>query len=218
MARRSRVAQRSPSGPSARSGAETRATRYRKGPSSRNVKCPRFPHRAAALLGACLLILWGESLCAAVETDIRPPFGLTWATDRAYLEPKLQAAKARIVSRRTVEGREAWQVEGLKRQGLRRAVFYFKGNLLDEVELQYDSPSWDAWRYKSFLSQLRQRIEAKYGKGQVIAKSKKPNADVVETLLGYQWIQQRTTLLLFYFKAERKPHVYHAVSLHYKRN
>jgi hypothetical protein len=101
-----------------------------------------------------------------VAQQINPPFGLEWGESANRMEKLLKGAKADIVDRHDVGGRQAWTVEGLIQQGLRRTVFYFRDSQLVEVELQYQSPDWDVAKYDDFMAQVRRRIEQKFGAGQ----------------------------------------------------
>ena len=148
--------------------------------------------------------------------QINPPFGLEWGESSDRLEKLLEGAKADIVDRHDVEGREAWTVEGLIQQGLRRTVFYFRDGQLVEVELQYQSPDWDVAKYDDFMAQVRRRIEQKFGAGQLIARTREPEGDVMQTLVGYKWNENNTAIQLFYFSAETSTQSYRTVSVHYK--
>ena len=64
--------------------------------------------------------------------------------------------------------------------------------------------------------QLRQSLEAKYGTGKLIARSKNPQGDVLQTLTGYEWVQTSNAIQLVYFSAESPSQVFRMVSLHYK--
>jgi hypothetical protein len=148
--------------------------------------------------------------------DIPPPFGLRWGEDMARLEKLLKGAKAQIVSREKVDGRAAWAVEGILQANLKRSVFYFSKGALVEVELQYQGNDWDAVKYDNFMADIRRKIEGKFGAGQLIARSKKPDGDVMQTLVGYKWNQNNTSMQLFYFSAEGPAQTYRTVSVHYK--
>ena len=150
------------------------------------------------------------------QQQINPPFGLEWGESADRLERLLKGAKAQIVDRHDVEGREAWTVEGLIQQGLRRTVFYFRDSQLVEVELQYQSPDWDVAKYDDFMAQVRRRIEQKFGAGQLIARTREPEGDVMQTLVGYRWNESNTAIQLFYFSAETSTQSYRTVSVHYK--
>jgi hypothetical protein len=97
-------------------------------------------------------------------------------------------------------------------------VFYFNKGLLVEVELQYQGENWTADQYDTFMSDVRRKIESKFGTGQLISRSKKPAGDVMETLVGYRWNRNNTSIQLFYFSAEgqRPQQAYRTVSVHYK--
>ena len=153
---------------------------------------------------------------SARAEEIPPPFGLQWGTSDERLGKLLDGAKAKIVEKHSVEGRDAWTVEGLVQPGLKRTVFYFKANALVEVELQYENAEWDATKYESFMAQVRKRIEQKYGLGQLIARTKTPQGEVMETVIGYKWNQNNTALELIYFSAEKASEAFRTVSVHYK--
>jgi hypothetical protein len=174
------------------------------------------------LLIALLILIAGRPAAAQYASDtetaqqINPPFGLEWGESADRLEKLLQGAKANIVDRHDVEGRQAWTVEGLIQQGLRRTVFYFREGQLVEVELQYQSPDWDVAKYDDFMAQVRRRIEQKFGEGQLIARTREPQGDVMQTLVGYRWNENNTAIQLFYFSAETSTQSYRTVSVHYK--
>ena len=103
------------------------------------------------------------------------------------LERLLKNAKATIVEKREVDGREAWDVEGLTQAGLKRTVFYFRAGTLCEVELQYQRENWDQPKYDEYMGQIRRSIEKRFGPGQLIARKTEPEGDVVQTVVGYKW-------------------------------
>jgi hypothetical protein len=182
-----------------------------------------FAHTLCRLLIAALLFSAGGKLVAQIPEpymdtqQINPPFGLEWGESSDRIERLLDGAKASIVDRHDVQGREAWTVEGLIQAGLRRTVFYFRDGMLVEVELQYESPDWDEAKYDDFMAQVRRRIEQKFGAGQLIARSREPEAgDVIQTLVGYKWDENNTAIQLFYFSAETATQAYRTVSVHYK--
>jgi hypothetical protein len=151
--------------------------------------------------------------------QISPPFGLEWGESADRLEKLLKGAKAAIVDRHEVEGRQAWTVEGLIQTGLKRTVFYFRDGQLVEVELQYQSPDWDVAKYDDFMAQVRRRIEQKFGTGQLIARTREPagaDAAIMQTVVGYKWDENNTAIQLFYYSAESSTQSYRTVSVHYK--
>ncbi len=165
------------------------------------------------LLSLAIFFLWSGF---ARAEEIKPPFGLEWGESTSRLERLLAGAKAKIVDRHDVAGREAWFVEGLVQAGLRRTIFYFKSGQLVEVELQYQNDEWDTLKYTDFMSSVRRRIEQKYGAGQQIARQKTPQGDVMQTLVGYKWNFNNTSMELIYFSAENADQIYRTVSVHYK--
>ena len=49
-----------------------------------------------------------------------------------------------------------------------------------------------------------------------MARQKTRDGDVLETLIGYQWTQDTTTLVLYYYTAENGADSYRLLSLHYR--
>jgi hypothetical protein len=160
--------------------------------------------------------MYGYSQSAGLE-QINPPFGFQWGEAEKDIEKIITRAQARIVSRDTTQGRDAWTVEGLIQPALKRTVIYFgTEKTLVEVELQYEHQDWDLTAYEEFLNSAKQRLEAKYGPATVLAKDKKPEGDVMQTVVGYQWQQSGSSIQLFFYSAERNNDVYRSVSLHYR--
>ena len=154
---------------------------------------------------------------AAFSQQINPPFGLHWDEGQKQSAKIIDRAGARIVDKGVVQGREAWTIEGLIQPALQRTILYFGAEKsLVEVELQYQHPDWDLVAYEEFLNGARERLEARYGPATVLAKDKKPEGDVMQTIVGYQWQQPSGSIQLFFFSAERNNDVYRSVSLHYR--
>ena len=152
-----------------------------------------------------------------VPDQINPPFGLQWGEPEKDIEKTINRAQAHIVARDTIRGRDAWTVEGLIQPALKRTVIYFGSEkTLVEVELQYEQPDWNLTAYEDFLNSAKQRLEAKYGPATVLARDKKPEGDVMETVVGYQWQQSGSSVQLFFYSAERNNDIYRSVSLHYR--
>lgn len=175
--------------------------------------CPTAVSLLVAVAGFYLASV--ESVRAQTK-PINPPFGLRWGEDAGTIERLLKGAKAQVVEKNTIQGREAWTVEGLIQASLRRTVFYFRGNGLVEVELQYEDPEWTSTKYNDFMAAVRRKIENKYGTGRLIARQKTPEGGVLQTLVGYKWEQDNTAIQLIYFCAENSNYNYRSVSVHYK--
>jgi hypothetical protein len=152
------------------------------------------------------------------RTDIKPPFNLQWGEDRGRMERLLAGAKAKIVDRHMVDDREAWTVEGLLQQGLKRTVFYFKKDGMNEVELQYQDDTWDTQKYDEFMGSVRRKVEARFGPGQLIARSTQKEGSINQTVVGYKWTLNTTSIQLFYYSAEEGANHFRTVSIHYKTN
>jgi hypothetical protein len=172
--------------------------------------------------GWIIALIWfvgvGQSSAQnVIPEQIHPPFGFHWGESEKAIETVISKAQAHIISRDLVHGRDAWTVEGLIQPSLKRTIIYFgTEKTLVEVELQYERADWDLVAYEDFLNSARQKLEAKYGPPTVLARDKKPQGDVMETVVGYQWQQPGSSIQLFFYSAERNSDVYRSVSLHYR--
>lgn len=184
-------------------------------PLSQLSTVPRFtlPYIATFL---ALTGLLGSKVLAVEE--IKPPFGLVWGETAARLERLLRNAKAEIKDKRTVQGGLiAWDVEGLVQAGLKRTVFYLRGDELAEVELIYSRDDWDQRKYDEFMGQVRQAIQRRYGDGTLTVRKTEPvDQLVIQTVVGYKWNQNNAAIELYYYSAQNTPHVFRAISVHYK--
>ena len=165
-----------------------------------------------AVLLACFL----SAQQAGAADELVPPFGFRWNDSIARVEAVLHGAKAKIVSREKKENREVWTVEGLIHPGLKRTVFTFKGRALVAVELQYEYPDWTIERYNQRMGEIRKYFDEKYGIGKLVSRSRDHDTDVIQTLVGYQWMVGTTMLELFYFSAQHDNLVYRTISVDYK--
>lgn len=179
-----------------------------------------FPDAArvirTGLLAICLLLVLSGGLFGAAEQEIRVPFNFQWGESAQRLEEGLLKVKARIVERKTVEGRTVLVVEGIPQKLLQRALFYFESDALNEIELHYGDRSWDSVQYGQFFDQTRRNIDSKYGMGRVIARQKTREGEILQTLIGYQWVQATTSLQLFLYTAEKGADSLRVLSLHYR--
>lgn len=167
-----------------------------------------------AVLIFSLLLLVAPSLHAADE--LVPPFGFRWNDTMSRVDAVLKGAKATIVSREKKESREVWTVEGLVHPGLKRTLFTFKGGALTGVELQYEYPDWTIERYNERMGDIRRYFDAKYGTGKLVSRTRDTDSDVIQTLVGYQWMVGATMLELFYFSAQHDSLVFRTISVAYK--
>ncbi len=188
-----------------------------------------FLRSVSRLLAAGMLVVVPLSSTLAEETPAEPipeeeleqveevqlPFGLEWGMTGTRISEMLKASTARIKDRKLREEVEVWTITGLQRAGLKHALFSLRENELVEVELQYEYPDWDGEKYKSFFEQVRGNVEQRHGKGTITVNTSSPNADVIQTVLGYQWNQPETSVRLFFYGAVRDEDTYHSVSLHY---
>lgn len=147
---------------------------------------------------------------------IKPPFGLRWGETTSRMERLLTGVKATVVERRTIAGREAWEVQGILAKDLQRTMFYFTAGELVEVELQYRTENWSEDRYASFMSDVRKRLEQKYGPPEQIARKDEPIGDVVQKVTGWKWNQNSTAIELFYYSAQNAQHTFRTLSVHYR--
>ena len=170
--------------------------------------------RRILLIALIACFLWAPHGRAADE--LVPPFGFRWNDSMARVEAVLHGAKAKITSREKKENREVWTVEGLIHPGLKRTVFTFKERALVAVELQYEYPEWSIERYNQRMGEIRKYFDEKYGTGKLVSRSRDHDTDVIQTLVGYQWMVGTTMLELFYFSAQHDNLVYRTISVDYK--
>ena len=163
---------------------------------------------------SCSSLVLGRAGYAADE--LLPPFGFRWNDSMPRVEAVLNGAKARIVAREKKENREVWVVEGLVHPGLKRTLFTFKQGSLYGVELQYEYPDRTIEWYNQRMGEIRRYFDAKFGTGKLVSRSRDTDTDVIQTLVGYQWMVGTTMLELFYFSAERGPNLYRTISVDYK--
>ena len=154
--------------------------------------------------------------CAFAVDELVPPFGFRWNDSMRRVEDVLHGAKAKIASREKKENKEVWTVEGLVHPGLKRSLFTFKQRALVAVELQYEYPDWSIERYNQRMGEIRKYFDEKYGTGKLVSRSRDHDNDVIQTLVGYQWMVGTTMLELFYFSAQHDNLVYRTISVDYK--
>jgi hypothetical protein len=157
-----------------------------------------------------------SALPARAVDDIPPPFGFHWNDSMTKVEQVLLGAKGKIVTKERKEKRNVWTVEGLVQPGLKRTLFTFKEGFLVEVELQYEYPDWTIERYNDRMGEIRRYFDAKFGTGKLVSRSRDTDSDVIQTLVGYQWIVGGTMLELFYFSAQRDQMVFRSITVTYK--
>jgi hypothetical protein len=170
----------------------------------------------ARFFWAALAALLLSALPARAVEDIPPPFGFHWNDSMTKVEQVLVGAKAKIISKEKKEKRNVWTVEGLVQPGLKRTLFTFKEGFLVEVELQYEYPDWSIERYNDRMGEIRRYFDAKFGTGKLVSRSRDTDSDVIQTLVGYQWIVSGTMLELFYFSAQRDPMIFRSITVTYK--
>jgi len=167
-----------------------------------------------------LLLSLFASCCVALPArsadELLPPFGFRWNDSMTQVERVLKGAKAAIVAREKKENREVWTVEGLVHPGLKRTVFTFKQGSLYGVELQYEYPDWTIERYNQRMGDIRRYFDGKYGTGKLVSRARDSESDVIQTLVGYQWMVGTTMLELFYFSAQHDELVFRTISVDYK--
>jgi hypothetical protein len=163
-----------------------------------------------------LIALFLSAPCAFPVDELVPPFGFRWTDSMARVDAVLHGARAKIASREKKENREIWTVEGLVHPGLKRTVFTFKQRALVAIELQYEYPDWSIERYNQRMGEIRKYFDEKYGTGKLVSRSRDNDTDVIQTLVGYQWMVGATMLELFYFSAQHDNLVYRTITVDYK--
>lgn len=172
--------------------------------------------RPMRILLAALAALIFFPLLSAAADEIPPPFGFRWNDAAKRVERVLKGAGAKIVSRDRNGVAEMWTVSGLIHPGLKRTIFTFKAGLLSQVELQYEYPDWTLERYNDRMGEIRRYFDSKYGVGRLLSRTRDNDTDVIQTLVGYQWVVGKTALELFYFSAQKEPNVYRNITVTYK--
>jgi hypothetical protein len=162
------------------------------------------------------ITLLASAFSALAVDDIPPPFGFRWNDPMTKVEKVLVGAKGKIITREQKENRDVWTVEGLVQPGLKRTLFTFKESFLVEVELQYEYPDWSIERYNDRMGEIRRYFDAKFGTGKLVSRSRDTDSDVIQTLVGYQWLVGGTMLELFYFSAQRDPMLFRSITVTYK--
>ena len=168
------------------------------------------------LLSATFVIFFLATLGLRASEDLFPPFGFRWNDSAPRVENVLRGAKAHVLSREKKENREVWTVEGLVHPGLKRTLFTFKGGSLYGVELQYEYPERTIEWYNTRMGDIRRYFDAKFGTGKLVSRSRDTDSEVIQTLVGYQWMVGTTMLELFYFSAEKGENSYRTISVDYK--
>ena len=84
--------------------------------------------------------------------------------------------------------------------GLKRTLFTFKGGALFGVELQYEYQDRTIEWYNTRMGEIRRYFDAKFGTGKLVSRSRDTDTDVIQTLVGYQWMVGTTMLELFIFR------------------
>jgi hypothetical protein len=174
------------------------------------------PERTLVLSLVAVLIVLAD-VQPVYSQMVDPPFGFYWAAGQKETEKVIGRNGARVVLKAIIQGRETWTIEGLIQPALQRTIVYFgtKKDLV-EVELQYQHPNWDSVAYDKFLDGALRWLESRFGSPIVLAKDKKTQEGVMETIVGYEWRNASGSIQLFFFSAERNSHVYRSVSLHYR--
>jgi hypothetical protein len=168
------------------------------------------------ILSTGVIVLFLSAAQAYSVDELLPPFGFRWNDSMARVEAVLHGAKAKITSREKKENRDVWTVEGLLHPGLKRTLFTFKQRALVAVELQYEYPDWSIERYNQRMGEIRKYFDEKYGTGKLVSRSRDTDTEVVQTLVGYQWMVGATMLELFYFSAQHGPLLYRTITVDYK--
>lgn len=155
------------------------------------------------------------SLLQAAE-EIKVPFNFRWGDSARMVEDTIVKTQAKVVDRRTINGRSVLVVEGHPDPRLKRSLFYFDNDALGEIELQYADPTWDISRLNGIFEQTRRNLDKKYGTSRNIARQRGNEEGVFQTMIGYQWTQAYTSLRLFLYSAEQGAQSYRILSYHYR--
>ena len=83
--------------------------------------------------------------------------------------------------------------------GLKRTLFTFREGFLVEIELQYEYHDWTIERYNERMGEIRRYFDAKFGVGKLVSRSRDTDTDVIQTLVGYQWMVGQNNARAFLF-------------------
>lgn len=165
------------------------------------------------------VLFCGLGMAVEAETlapqEVDPPLGLHWGERQKDVE----ATSPPVTERAVLQDRDTWTVEGFTQAGLKRAILYFgKGKTLDEVELQYEEPTWSFDDYQAFFGSARNSLRQQYGDPIVLARYKEPNHEqnVVETLVDLLWRSEGGSIQLIFYAAERDTNTWRMISLDYR--
>jgi hypothetical protein len=148
--------------------------------------------------------------------EMKVPFNFMWGDSVDRVESSVKDIKATIVERRKVKDRTLLVVEGIPQKMLHRTLFFFKDGYLCEIELQYAKEGWTTKDHARFFDEIRKNIDRKFGAGRMLVREKTRSQDIIQTLIGYQWLQGWMSLRLFLFSAEKDGKALDVVSLHYR--
>ncbi len=70
--------------------------------------------------------------------------------------------------------------------------------------------------YNQRMGEIRRYFDAKFGTGKLVSRSRDSDTEVIQTLVGYQWMVGATMLELFYFSAQHDDLVFRTISVDYK--
>jgi len=165
-----------------------------------------------------LILLWLLVAPAALHAaeEIKVPFNFRWGDSAKLVEDTIVRTQAKVVERRKSGARDVLVVEGHPDPRLKRSLFYFANDALDEIELQYADASWDTSRLNGVFEQTRRNLDNKYGISRNVVRQRGDEADVFQTVIGYQWTQAYTSLRLFLYSAEQGAQSYRVLSYHYR--
>lgn len=166
---------------------------------------------------AAILMTATAGFSSAQAAQMKVPFNFQWGESQARVERSLEGIKARIVDRQTNGSRTNLVVEGIPQKQLRRTVFHFRDDMLEEIELQFGDSSWDTIQYERSFDEVRRNVDSKYGMGRLLTRTRTREQDVMQTLSGYQWTQNSMALRLFLFVAEKDAETHRVLSLHYRQ-
>ena len=76
--------------------------------------------------------------------------------------------------------------------------------MLAQVELPSEYPDWTLEHYNNRIGEVRRYFDEKYRTGRLISRSRDNDTDVIQTLVGYQWVVGKSALeLLLFLSAKR---------------
>ncbi len=150
-----------------------------------------------------------------IET-IKVPFNFSWGETSARFQESLKRLHVTEVERNKAGGRLCLSVQGIPQPLLQKALFYFKNDSLNEIELYYGDPKWGSTRSGEFFDQTKTNIQNKFGPGHLLRREKFRAGKAIQIIICYEWMQDITTLNIVFHTIQSGTEWKSLQALHYR--